>query len=71
MSITWCKIHVADILNVCWNQKEFDKEQVVIISNGETVKRQDAEDIPYQEPAAHAATAATRKPEETGRYCWE
>jgi len=71
VSITSCKLHVADILNVCCIPEEIQKEQVVILSNGETVKSQDAQNLPYQEPAAYATAAAVGEPEEIGRDCWK
>jgi len=71
VSITSCKLHEADILNVCCIPEEIQREQVVILSNGETVKSQDAQNLPYQEPAAYATAAAVGKPEEIGRDCWK
>jgi hypothetical protein len=71
VSITWCKLYVADTLNVCCIQEEIHKKQVVILSSGEAVKSQDAEDIPYQEQAAYATAAAVGEPEEIGRNCWK
>jgi len=71
VSITSCKLDIADILNVCCIPEEIHKEQVVILSSGETVNSQDAQDLPYQEPAAYATAAAVGEPEKIGRNCWK